>query len=385
LKTLQRYLLLQVIASLTMTVLVFTLVLLLGNVLKELLPLLMSHQASFGILARAIGLLIPFVAVFALPISLLTATLLVFGRFSADQELTAARASGLSLLSLVMPVLLLSLVLCAVSAVVNLEIAPRCRVAYNSLRFSLRAAVLSQLQLPEGRPINDFPGYVLYIEKNRNQNLEGVLLYQLKDETNILVAVRAPRGRIQVDKENQKLIFLLQDATIEYVTTGVPFVAGEVSFELALGENKKSAGKPPISDLTFSQLRDELRQWDQRLNQPPSDLGPEALLRSKKQMQRWNDMAEPIRVQLHRQVAFSLACFSFVLVGIPLGIRVHRRETNVGVAIALGLVAVYYALMIVANSQSTRAEWAPHLWMWAPNFVFQAVGVVLLRRANRGI
>jgi lipopolysaccharide export system permease protein len=71
-------------------------------------------------------------------------------------------------------------------------------------------------------------------------------------------------------------------------------------------------------------------------------------------------------------------------VGIPLGICVQRRETNIGVAIALGLVAVYYALLIVASSQSNRADLAPHLWMWAPNFLFQALGAVLLWRANRG-
>jgi lipopolysaccharide export LptBFGC system permease protein LptF len=394
LKTLHAYLLRQILASLLMTVAVFSFVLLLGNVLREILTLLVNRQASFGLVTQAVGLLIPFVWVFALPMGMLTATLLIFGRFSADQELTAVRASGISLLSLISPILLLSLALCALSALVNMEIAPRCRVAYKALLDNLKKIEISNVQLPEGRFIKDSRGYIFFVGKNRrgtepgSRALQDVMVFVLKNETNVDLTVRAPHGTLQVDPGGKSIILHLTDSKSVMFTDGIarPGPAGDWTLQLDWAAAKNTSSKQSISDMTFTQLRAELRDVERQLNVPMSvrELSTSQLRAVRKEIEKQrNDLTTPIRVQIHRQVAFSFACFGFTLVGIPLGVRVHRRETNVGIAIALLLVAVYYSFILLGQSLNSHPEWAPHLILWLPNFLFQAVGAVLLWRANR--
>ena len=387
-KTLHWYLTRQVIASLLMTVAVFTFVLLLGNVLKEILTLLVNRQATAGAVVQAVGLLVPYVWVFALPMAMLTATLLVFGRFSADQELTAVRASGVSLLSLITPILLLSLLLCGISAVVNLEIAPRCRVAYKNLLFNL-AVELSSAQLPEGRFIRDFRGYILYIGKHRKDQLQDVMAFQLEHETNVTKTFRAPRGRLFRDVANRQLVVELYDVKSIIVEEGRSILGKSSRYPLVIEFDpaSKLPKKPNVTNLTFSQLQQEIHDLESRLHLPApienKAAAPGRDQRRELERQR-TDLTSPLRVQIHRQVAFSFACFGFTLIGIPLGIRVHRRETNVSFAIALVLVLIYYSFIVLGQSLATRSEWAPHLIVWLPNFIFQAVGAVLLWRANRG-
>jgi lipopolysaccharide export system permease protein len=387
-KTLHNYLTRQVLASLFLTVTVFTFVLLIGNVLKEVLPMLVSGHARLDTVLQAVGLLVPFVWVFALPMGLLTAMLLVFGRFSADQELTAARASGISLLSLITPVLLLSLLCCGLSAWINMQLGPQCRVAYVNLFFKLSGELMNSTQLPEGQFIRDFPGYIFYTEKNRGGKLEDVMIFVLQNETNVTTTVRAPRGTIELDAPNKQFVLHLFDA--RSVTTGERVAISsspDSVYNLPFPNHNDKASKPSISDMTFWQLRAELADLDTKLGLPPAAATNtiERLAQLKEARQQRKDLTEPIRVEMNRQVAFSFACFGFTLVGIPLGIRMHRRETNIGVAIALGLVLIYYAFILTAKSLAARPEFAPHLIVWLPNFIFQAVGVVLLWRANRGI
>ena len=399
-KTLHKYITSQVLASLLLTVAVFAFVVLLLNALHDLLPVLLGGHVSLGLMAKAIGLLLPFACVYALPMGLITATLLVFGRFSADQEYTAMRASGVSLLSLITPVLWLSLACCGVSAWFNLDLGPRARVAFVNLRFDLLHE-LANAQIPEGQMIYDFPGYMFFVGKNHGGDLEDVNIYRLQNETNWDVLVHAARGRLTTDRSLNQLVMDLSDARVLDPGKRVisAFERQTLNFDLHTVTNRNV--KPKISDMTFRQLQQELRELKE------SQLAPATVSSTNSQRMSFKvsgnispaqvtelfgdairnrgDQIARVRVAMHREIAFSFACFGFTLVGIPLGIRVHRRETNIGMALALGLVVVYYGFTMLGESLAARPEFYPHLILWAPNLIFQAVGAALLWRANRGI
>lgn len=360
LRTLHLHLLRQTVATLLVTVAVFTFILLLGNILKDVLDLLASGRASVPVVLRSILLLIPFAMAYALPIGMLTASLLVFGRLSADGEITAIRSGGISLVAAASPIVGLSLLLSVLCGWFNCHVAPTSRVAFKQLQ---QDAIRSRGfgGFASGRYL-DFGSMTLYARTATDTNMEDVLVYQVSNGQRLL-DLWAPRASVSLDTNGWPVQIVLHEAQgLAMISTNsqVPIFASEWSTNFtALRPNALVAPKP--SEMTFVQLRSELGR-----------------------RRTAGEPVTPILVQIHRQVSFSFACIGFTMVGIPLGLRAHRRETNIGIALALGLLVVYYAFIIVGQSLETREAAHPHLILWIPNFLFQLVGGWLLLRSDRG-
>jgi lipopolysaccharide export LptBFGC system permease protein LptF len=380
-KTLHWYLTRQVLASLGLTVAVFTFVLLLGNLLREILDLIINRSLPLSAALQALGYLVPFVLVFSLPMGLLTATLLVFGRFSADQELTAVRAGGISLVALITPILLLSVVLCGVSAWFNLQLGPQCRMAYKELLFRLGVQRPTAL-LAENQFIRSFPGYILYVGKADGPRLKNLVVYQMDTNTpasdtdadapalpaspalaqipRVATILKADTATLVVDTNAQEIRLEMPEVEAVNVTSWQPAYLGATVLPLPFKLTQPRLGPPPLSDMTLAQLMNALYEY-----------------------RRLGLDVTPDKVQMHRQAAFSFACLGYTLIGIPLAVRAHRRETSVGFGLALVLVTLYFSFPVLAQAWETRPERHPEWLLWVPNFLFLGVGAVLLWRVNR--
>ncbi|HTG44816.1 MAG TPA: LptF/LptG family permease, partial [Verrucomicrobiae bacterium] len=234
--------------------------------------------------------------------------------------------------------------------------------------------------ITEDRFITEIPGIVLYIRKKDGDKLEDVRLYTL-EKNRIKTRTSASSGLILFDPVTKSLRLQLSEVlteaqfgnlahdedligppTLEKPPEWQPAYSGMFTTDpFDLAPLIKAERKPKLSEMDFRELAHERRQLEAR-----------------------GISTSPVRVQIHRQISFSFACFAFTLIGIPLAIQAHRRETTIGVAIALGLVLVYYGFLILGEALAAREHLYPHLILWYPNFLFQALGALLLSRASRG-
>jgi lipopolysaccharide export system permease protein len=229
------------------------------------------------------------------------------------------------------------------------------------------------------------------VEKNRNQMLENVIVIQLPDKTNstTTTTIQAARGEFRVDAPNSRIILELFNARSVMMIDGQGFPGFNTNVVITLEPKaaRPMRKKHGITEMTFTELQEEIRELEKQITLPLAAQNLPAATRASRERElkkQLGDLTSPARVEMHRQVAISFACFGFTLVGIPLAIRVHRRETNVGFAMALVLAIIYYCVILMGQGLSARPEYAPHLIVWLPNFIFQAVGAVLLWRVNRG-
>jgi len=88
-------------------------------------------------------------------------------------------------------------------------------------------------------------------------------------------------------------------------------------------------------------------------------------------------------VEVHKKYSIPIACLVFVLIGAPLGVRVHRGGLGVAAGLSVLFFLVYWAFLIGGEDLADRSFITPAMAMWAPNIVMGILGFFLIRSTIR--
>ena len=360
-------------------VLLFVFVLMLGNAIKDLLTPVVAGQLSWGVVVRLTLRLLPAVAPFALPIGMLTGVLLTLGRLSADSEITAMRGAGISLFRIARPIYVLGVLAAAAAFYANFEAMPRARVAYErEFAAALRTNPLSFI-VPNTF-IRQFRGYVVYVGARAGNVLHDVWLWKLDDQGRVTSFERSETGRINYDEKDNTLLLTMTPAQIETRDREDPenFTRSPIVNLFGLGrldsislDRLFGRGAVHVKQdwLTYGELIAERG----RLAQAPAEGTPKDAARRRMKLE----------LVIQNKFNFALAAFSFALIGVPLGIKVSRRETSANLGVAVLLFLGYYFATVVVGWLDPYPEYRPDLLLWVPNLALIGIGGWMFRRIER--
>lgn len=331
---------------------------------------IISQGVSIGSAMMFMLYVLPVALGFTIPWAALVSIMLVFGRLSADNEITAMRACGVSILQIVAPIIMLTFALTCLCLYLNFELGPR--YLGKSRVLVEKTAIDQPLSIIEpGIPFNDYEDLSIYIDQkdNKTGQIRNIQVYRLnKDQKRVEQDVTASSGRIEVDREKQIMYIVLENATI-------------IAYESREDEHPKRS--------FANQLKFALEYGKdfnkQRISIRDKHLGYKGLYARSiiERARNRKDRVAEIETELNQRVALALAPMAFLLLGLPMAIRTSRRETSIGLFLSVLLAGLYFGGVLVSDSLSGIPNAYPQYIVWIPPILYQIFGAIYIFRIAR--
>lgn len=398
-KTLDRYILRQLIAITFLGVLSLTMLLLLGQLFKELHSLLVESGAPPSIVIDFILQVIPFSLTFSVPWGFLTAVLLVYGRLAADNELTSMRMAGLSLWRLSAPAIGMGIALSFLCYYINIEVAPKGKQAMTEL--VVKAAMDNPRNLlNSSQDATKLDKVQIYIEKRSGDDLLGVHIYPAEDAGNAMGAdfdaIHAEAARIgEFDLKSRILMLTLRNATMERTRNNVTDLPIIKSMPMRVHIPIRTSRKFKPNRFTNTEISDVLNQLailegvdKNTIHQCEAAAGRETPFpcakrlwaETRKDASSFMDQMNTKNIRAFRtegvqRASFACACIVFSLIGVPLAITARRRDTSTGFAIGILVAAVYFMALVFCELSRKSGGITPYIVLWLPNVLCAAFAI----------
>lgn len=367
-KIVDRYLLRELVAPFVLGVLVFTFLLLMSQILK-LTELIVNKGVEVGTILRLVLYLLPSILVLTVPMAVFLATVVTFGRLSADNELTAFKTGGFNLLRLSVPVAFFSVAAWALTSWLIISALP---VGNQSFRVSMFEIIRTKASVGLREKIfnDDFEGLVIYVNhipQSGNPIMEGIFISDARPEKRQPpgepITIFADRGWLIADPASDRIVFRLVDGDIHIVSRD--FITYQHSdfrthdLQLSFGDETAEGLSLPkgLREMTIGELRKKVVEY--------RNLG----------VQQWAPL-----VEIHKKFAIPFAAIVLGFLGVAMGVLFRRGEKLVSFVLSIAVAVVYYVFLLAGDPLGKQGRLSPFWAMWSANFFFGAATVLLFRK-----
>lgn len=346
---------------------VFLFVLLMGRMLKVVEMIVRQGVGALEVI-RLLVYLIPSFLPLAIPMATLIAGVICFSRLSSDMEITAMKASGISLYQMLPPVVVFSATMCLLTLFLTLEGAPWGAYAFREMAFQMAKKHIS-VAIKEGVFNELMPGLVIYAERFRVEEglMEGVFIHD-QHSSQVPVQILAKRGKLLREQGKEAdLTLRLENGTVyqaspkEGKLRQIHFEIYELDLELSMTDaQEKLRGK-------------RAEEWDLG--------GMTSQIRAR--LSKGKGISKDLLIEMHRRLAIPAGCFIYGILAFPLALQAGPRGRSHGFVLGMSAIVVYYIIFSAGRTLAETGSVPPWIGLWFGNFLFAVVTVTLLVRTAK--
>lgn len=374
---LHRYIFKELLISISASFCFFVILLILATTFRDLSEMLNGGKLGFHLFCQLMLLLLPVVSVYAIPLAVLSGILIAFGRLSSSSEITAMKSLGLSLYQIASSVSLIAFICMGISALTSLHYAPNALLSYKTLiAKSIFENPIGFIQ--EKKFIKEFPGYVIYLKERDGSKLKDFWIWEMDESNRVEMFIRSKTGELSFDQAANALTLSLNHGSIERRSGAINQTIQVDSPKILFFENLPIS--LPLNDLfgrsetqtlrfkhmTFAQLMDERER---------------ILEKERADNIQFSDERADLQNYIHKNFSQAYSVFALAIIGVPLALKVGRKESYVNVFLALAVALGYHFLFILVSWFSEIPGLRSDLLIWMPNILFQSLGFWLFAKS----
>ncbi len=398
-KTLDRYVLKEHIGPFFVSLMVVTFVLLMDQIM-DLLNVIIEKRLDFITIMNVFGLTIPFLLALSIPMAVLIATIMAFGRLQTDSEIIAIKSCGINVYRLITPLVVIGMLLSLFMIYFNNYILPETNHRLKNMM--IKIAYYRPMTIIKAGEFNSVTSYTIYVKENDGVEMKGIIIYDT-ESSHYPKTITAKRGNIVQMASGNSMRAILYDGemmirdekdqnkfevrSFKKLVLNIKDLGNNLDFEDTSFRSDREMGAKQLKTEIQSRKNEiaTLEKDNHRLLRKSVFYGAdpsneeyvreshkaEVLLRMNKD--RLTDLRESIRsfeVEYNKKYSIAFACIIFVLIGIPLGLMTKSSGIGMAFSVSSFIFLIYYVSLVGGEQMADKGIMSPFIAMWLSDILF---------------